>query len=191
MARQKPLILVFDDLHWGESTLLDLVDHITDWTRDAPILLVAMARPDLLEKRPAWGGGKRSVTTIQLEALSEEESEELVGGLLGRAEIPPELRAQIGRASEGNPLYVEELLGKLIDDGFLVRQDDAWAALGDLRQLAVPPTIQALLAARLDGLGAEDRTVIERAAVEGKAPLGAVTSSPRPMRSMSPTDWRA
>ena len=136
----------------------------------------------------AWGGGKKWVTTIQLEALSEEESEELVGGLLGRAELPTEVRAQISRASEGNPLFVEELLGKLIDDGFLVREDDTWATLGDPSQLAVPPTIQALLAARLDGLGAEERTVIERAAVEGKTfHRGAVTElAPEPMRSHVP-----
>ncbi|MDP9468340.1 MAG: AAA family ATPase, partial [Chloroflexota bacterium] len=168
LARGKPLVLVFDDVHWGEPTFLDLIEHIADWTRDAPILLIAMARADLLEKRPTWGGGKRWVTTMSLEPLSEVESEELVASLLGRAKLPAELRLQIGLAAEGNPLFVEELLGKLIDDGFLVRANGGWAASGNLRQLALPPTIQALLAARLDGLGSEERTVIERAAVEGK-----------------------
>jgi class 3 adenylate cyclase/tetratricopeptide (TPR) repeat protein len=176
MARHRPLVLVFDDIHWGEPTFLDLVDHIADWTRDAPILLIAKARPELLERRPGWGGGKRSVTTIQLEPLSENESEELVTGLLGQADLPPELRTRIGQAAEGNPLFVEELLGKLIDDGFLVRAGDGWAALGDLRDVTIPPTISALLAARLDGLGTEDRAVIERASVEGKVfHRGAVT----------------
>jgi class 3 adenylate cyclase len=176
MARQRPLVLVFDDIHWGEPTFLDLIDHIADWTRDAPILLIAKARPELLERRPGWGGGKRSVTTIQLEPLSENESEELVDGLLGQADLPPELRTRIGQAAEGNPLFVEELLGKLIDDGFLVRAGDGWAALGDLRDVTIPPTISALLAARLDGLGTEDRAVIERASVEGKVfHRGAVT----------------
>ncbi len=88
MARERPLVLVFDDIHWGEATFLDLIDHIADWTQDAPILLIAMARPELLEKRPMWGGGKRWSTTIQLEPLSETESDELVAGLLGRAELP-------------------------------------------------------------------------------------------------------
>ena len=74
-------------MHWGEPTFLDLIDHIADWTRDAPILLIAMARPDLLEKRSGWAGGKRWVTTIQLEPLTEDESDELVGGLLGRVEL--------------------------------------------------------------------------------------------------------
>jgi predicted ATPase/class 3 adenylate cyclase len=184
LARRKPLILVFDDIHWGEPTFLDLIEHMADWTRDAPILLIAMARAELLEKRPTWGGGKRWVTTMSLEPLSEVESEELVASLLGRAELPAEFRAHISQAAEGNPLFVEELLAKLIDDGFLVRSNGGWAAPADLRQLALPPTIQALLAARLDGLGNEERTVIERAAVEGKVfHSGAVTElAPEPMR---------
>ncbi|HEY4767391.1 MAG TPA: tetratricopeptide repeat protein, partial [Candidatus Limnocylindria bacterium] len=184
LARQRPLILVLDDIHWGEPTFLDLVEHIADWTRDAPILLIAMARPELLEKRPTWSGGKRWVTTMQLEPLSDVESEELVASLLGRADLPAEFRAHISHAAEGNPLFVEELLGKLIDDGFLVHAGEGWASHGDLGQLALPPTIQALLAARLDGLGSEERTVIERAAVEGKVfHRGAVTElAPEPMR---------
>jgi len=184
LARVKPLILVFDDIHWGEPTFLDLIEHMADWTRDAPILLIAMARAELLEKRPTWGGGKHWVTTMSLEPLSEVESEELVASLLGRADLPAEFRTHISQAAEGNPLFVEELLAKLIDDGFLVRSNGGWAAPGDLRQLALPPTIQALLAARLDGLGNEERTVIERAAVEGKVfHRGAVTElAPEPMR---------
>ena len=184
LARSQPLVLVFDDVHWGEPTFLDLVEHIADWTRDAPILLIVMARAELLEKRPAWGGGKRWATTMSLEPLSEVESEELVASLLGRTELPPEMRGQISRAAEGNPLFVEELLGKLIDDGFLVTAGDGWSALGDMHQLVIPPTIQALLAARLDGLNGEERSVIERAAVEGKVfHRGAVTElAPEPMR---------
>jgi predicted ATPase/class 3 adenylate cyclase len=186
MARRRPLVLILDDIHWGEPTFLDLVDHIADWTHDAPILLVAMARPELLEKRPGWGGGKRSATTVQLEPLSAGESDELVVSLLGQAELPVEVMTQISLAAEGNPLFVEELLGKLIDDGFLVRSNGGWAAIGDLRELAIPPTISALMAARLDSLGREERTVIERASVEGKTfHRGAVTAmAPEAMRAM-------
>jgi tetratricopeptide (TPR) repeat protein len=157
---------------------------MADWTRDAPILLIAMARAELLEKRPTWGGGKRWVTTMSLEPLSEVESEELVASLLGRADLPAEFRTHISHAAEGNPLFVEELLAKLIDDGFLVESNGSWAAPGDLRQLALPPTIQALLAARLDGLGNEERSVIESASVEGKVfHRGAVIElAPEPMR---------
>jgi class 3 adenylate cyclase/tetratricopeptide (TPR) repeat protein len=186
MARRRPLVLILDDIHWGEPTFLDLVDHIADWTHDAPILLIAMARPELLEKRPGWSGGKRSATTVQLEPLSAGESDELVVSLLGQAELPAEVMIQISRAAEGNPLFVEELLGKLIDDGFLVQSSGGWAAMGDLRELAMPPTISALMAARLDSLGREERTVIERASVEGKTfHRGAVTAmSPEAMRPM-------
>jgi class 3 adenylate cyclase len=184
LARSRPLVLVFDDVHWGEPTFLDLVEHMADWTRDAPILLLVMARAELLERRPAWGGGKRWVTTMSLEPLSEVESGELVASLLGRTELPARLQGQISRAAEGNPLFLEELLGKLIDDGFLVTAGDGWSAFGDLGPLTIPPTIQALLAARLDGLDGEERRVIERAAVEGKTfHRGAVTDlTPEPMR---------
>jgi class 3 adenylate cyclase/tetratricopeptide (TPR) repeat protein len=167
LARRRPLVLVLDDIHWGEPTFLDLVEHIADFTQDAPILLIAIARVELLEIRPVWGGGKRWSTTVELEALSETQSEQLVESLLGQAELPVGFGTRISQAAEGNPLFVEELLAKLIDDGLLERTEAGWAAAGDLSNLAMPPTIQALLAARLDALGPEDRLVIERAAVEG------------------------
>ena len=143
-----------------------------------------MARAELLEKRPTWGGGKRWVTTMSLEPLSEVESQELVTSLLGRAELPTEFRTHISQAAEGNPLFVEELLGQADRRRVPGWRSTAWSAPGDLRQLALPPTIQALLAARLDGLGSEERAVIERAAVEGKVfHRGAVTEmAPEPIR---------
>ncbi|MBA3688032.1 MAG: AAA family ATPase [Chloroflexi bacterium] len=188
LARRRPLALVLDDIHWGEPTFLDLVEHIADWTRDAPILLIAVARVELLETRPLWGGGKRWSTTVQLEPLSEVQSEELVATLLGHAELPAGFRSRIGQAAEGNPLFVEELLAKLIDDGFLLRTESGWTATGDLQDIAMPPTIQSVLAARLDGLGVEERTVIERAAVEGTTfHRGAVVALvPEPLRDRIP-----
>ena len=184
LARRRPLVLVLDDIHWGEPTFLDLVEHISEWTRDAPILLIAMARSELLEKRPAWGGGKRSATTVQLEPLSDLESDELVASLLGGADVPSDFRARVNQAAEGNPLFVEELLAKLIDDGFLQLTNGGWAATGDLMDLAIPSSIQALLAARIDGLSADERSVIESASVEGKTfHRGAVTAlASEPMR---------
>lgn len=184
MARRRPLVLVLDDIHWGEPTFLDLVEHIADWTRDAPILLIAMARLELLVARPLWGDGRRRATTVQLEALSEADGEELVDSLLGRAEMPAAFRRRVTQAAEGNPLFVEELLAKLIDDGILRRTDVGWEAAGDLHDLAMPPTIQALLSARLGALGTEERMVIERAAVEGTTfHRGGVTALvPEPMR---------
>jgi class 3 adenylate cyclase/tetratricopeptide (TPR) repeat protein len=155
LAQRVPLVVVFDDIHWGASTFFDLVEHVADWTRDAPILLVCMARPDLLDVCPGWSGGKLNATTVLLEPLSEAESIELVDNL-GGSELDASLRERIVDAAEGNPLFVEEMLALTLEDG---------EAPGEL---VVPPTIQALLAARLDRLGEEERAVLECAAVVGK-----------------------
>jgi class 3 adenylate cyclase/tetratricopeptide (TPR) repeat protein len=168
VAQGSPLAVVFDDIHWGESTFLDLIEHIADWSRDAPILVLCMARPELLDVRSAWGGGKFNASTILLERLSDDDCTELIANLLRHAALPDEARARILEAAEGTPLFVEEMLAMLIDDGLLERRDDRWVATGDLSELSVPPTIQALLAARLDRLTPEERTVIQRAAVAGK-----------------------
>jgi class 3 adenylate cyclase/tetratricopeptide (TPR) repeat protein len=167
LAHQTPLVVVFDDLNWAEPTLLDLVEHVADWSRDAPILLVAMARPDLLDARPAWGGGKHNASAIFLEPLSEQESERLVEGLLGGEGVDPEAFARIQVAAEGNPLFVEEMISMLIDDGALRHEDGRWIAAPDLARVPIPSSIQVLLASRLDQLGPHERQVIERAAVEG------------------------
>jgi len=167
LARDRPLVVVLDDLQWAQPLLLDLVEHIADWSRDAPILLIVMARPELLELRPMWGGGKRFATTLSLEPLSAAETGELVENLLGRADLPATVFDRIRSAAEGNPLFVEELLEMLIDDGALAREEGRWSARGDLTGISVPPTIQALLAARLDGLGPPERAILERGSVEG------------------------
>jgi class 3 adenylate cyclase/tetratricopeptide (TPR) repeat protein len=149
-----PVVCVFDDLHWAEPTLLDLVDHVADCSREAPILVLCLARPELLDRRPAWAGGKLNATTVLLEPLSPSETDELIERLLGDAGIDDALRARIGDAAEGNPLFVEEMLAMVADSpgGGVV----------------VPPTIRALLAARLDQLDPSERGVLERGAVEGK-----------------------
>jgi class 3 adenylate cyclase/tetratricopeptide (TPR) repeat protein len=154
-AVRHPLVVYFDDLQWAEPTFLDLVEHIADWSRDAPIFLLCAARPELLDLRPAWGGGKLNASSLLLESLSPEESAQLVGGLLEELELGEDLRARIVDAAEGNPLFVEEMVA-------MVRED------GVDRDMVVPPTIHALLQARLDRLGGDERTVIERGAVEGK-----------------------
>ena len=168
LARRRPLVLVFDDVHWGETTFLDLVENVADWARDSPILLVCIARPELLEARPAWGGGKWNSTSILLEPLDHDECGVLVANLLGRSELADRARSRIADAAEGNPLFVEEMLAMLIDDGLLVRDDGHWIATTDLAAVRAPPTIQSVLAARLDQLADEERRVIERASVEGK-----------------------
>jgi class 3 adenylate cyclase/tetratricopeptide (TPR) repeat protein len=149
-----PVVCVFDDLHWAEPTLLDLVDHVADWSRDAPILLVCIARPELLDRRPTWAGGKLNATTVLLEPLTAEETDELIERLLGDTDLDDKLRARIRDAAEGNPLFVEQML--------------AMVAESPNGEVVVPPTIQALLAARLDQLDPSERGVLERGAVEGK-----------------------
>jgi class 3 adenylate cyclase len=152
LAREQPLVVVFDDLQWAEPTFLDLIDHVTDLSRDAPMLLLCVARPDLLDVRPSWGGGKLNSTTMLLEALTESESGQLVDNLLLTQD--PAMKERIATAAEGNPLYLEEMLAMVSEN----RDGD----------IAVPPTIQALLAARLDRLGPDERTVVESAAVQGQ-----------------------
>jgi class 3 adenylate cyclase/tetratricopeptide (TPR) repeat protein len=168
LARRRPIVLLLDDVHWAEPTLLDLIEHLADWTNDAPLLVVCLARRELLEKRPGWGGGKSHATMISLEPLNEAESRELMATLLGNVDFDSGLVTKIEAAAEGNPLFVEEMIGMLIDSGYLKQTDDGYAVVADLSAVAVPPTIQALLAARLDGLPVPERAVIERGAVEGK-----------------------
>jgi class 3 adenylate cyclase len=168
LAGRGPLVVVLDDLHWAEPTLLDLVEHVADFARAAPILLVAIARPELLEQRPGWAGGKLNATTVLLEPLGEAESAELLDSLAGPAALPEAARRGITRAAEGNPLFLEELLAALVEEGRLRREDGRWVAAADLATLGIPPSIQALLTARLDRLDGADRAILERASVVGQ-----------------------
>ena len=113
LARRKPLIVGFDDLNWAEPTFLDLIEHVAEWSRDVPILIVCMARPELLELRPGWGGGKRNATTIFLEPLSKQDCGALIHNLLDQAASESSIQVRIRDASEGNPLYVEETLSRM------------------------------------------------------------------------------
>ncbi len=168
LAFERPVVVAFDDVQWAEPTFLDLVEHLADWTRNAPVLLVCLARPDLLDERPTWGGGKLNATTILLEPLRHDEVEQLVENLLGRGRVAGEVHRTLYEAGEGNPLFVEEMLAMLVDQGRLEREEDGWTAKGELGPLKTPPTIQALLAARIDQLEPAERRVLERASVIGK-----------------------
>jgi class 3 adenylate cyclase len=150
-AAERPVVVVFDDVHWGEPTFLDLVEHVADLSRGAPILLLCIARPELLDVRAAWGGGKLNATNVSLEPLAPDETEHLIEALSDG--IDDELRERILEAAGGNPLFVEEMLAMAAEGG---------------AGIAVPPTIQALLAARLDQLDPAERGVLERGAVEGQ-----------------------
>ncbi len=168
LARKRTLVVVLDDVHWAEPSLLDLVEHVADLSREAPMLLLLLTRPELLELRPGWGGGKFNATSVLLEPLSADESTLLVENLLGENELPEHALARIVRAAEGNPLFLEELVAMLIEQGVLAHEDGRWVARSDLEELAVPPTIQALVAARLDQLGVDERTLLGCASIEGR-----------------------
>ena len=168
LGRRRALVIVFDDIHWAESTFLDLVEHLAERSRGAPILLLCMARPELLEIRPGWSGGKLNATTVLLEPLSDHECRQLVSNLVGADVGADRLESRIADAAEGNPLFVEEMVSMLIDDGLIVSEEGRWQVVGDLAAVPVPPTIHALLAARLDQLDDGERALLERAAVEGK-----------------------
>jgi len=167
-GRARPVVVVFDDIHWGEPAFLDLIEHLSDWSRGASILLLCMARPDLLDERPAWAGGKMNATTISLSPLTEPECAELIDHLLGSSGLPVDVRDRIAAVSEGNPLFVEEMLRMLIDDELLSREGEGWVPTRSLEDVSVPPTISALLSARLDRLSAPERALLEAAAVSGK-----------------------
>jgi class 3 adenylate cyclase len=154
-AAERPQIVVFDDIQWAEPVFLDLIEHVADWSRDAPIFLLCVARPELLEDRPAWGGGKLNATTILLEPLPADDCEALLDLLAAHLDVPSAARTRILAAADGNPLFLEEMVAMLDESD------------GNER-IVVPPTIQALLQARLDRLGAEERDVIGRGAVEGQ-----------------------
>jgi class 3 adenylate cyclase/tetratricopeptide (TPR) repeat protein len=166
LASRGPLVLVFEDIHWAESTLLDLIDHLVSSTSNVPVFILCLARHELLEQRPQWGSGA-CAATLSLEPLSRDDASRIVDNLLGRVGIDEHVRERIVEAADGNPLFVEQLLSMMIDEGVVQRTDAGWVAVAEVGDIAVPPTINALLAARLDGLGPEERAVIDAASVIG------------------------
>jgi class 3 adenylate cyclase/tetratricopeptide (TPR) repeat protein len=175
LATEQPVIAIWEDVHWAEPAFLDAIDHIADRARDAPLLVICTARPEFLDTRPAWGGGKLRASALSLPPLDAVTSAELVANLLGGAGLPAEATERVNDAGGGNPLFVEQMVSMLIDDGLLVRDNGEWKPTGDLSTVAVPPSVAALLAARLDRLGDDERRAIECASVIGKEfYLGAV-----------------
>jgi class 3 adenylate cyclase/tetratricopeptide (TPR) repeat protein len=167
MARQAPLVLVLEDMHWADEGLLDFVEHVATWAR-GPILLLALGRPELLELRPAWGGRGRPGTTIALDPLSGRETEAMLEDLLA-PRLPPDLTRVVLEAGDGNPLFCEEIVRMLVDrEAVRVGKGGGWELAEPLDALKVPRSIQALLAARLDGLGGAEKALLQDAAVVGR-----------------------
>ena len=153
LAEQRPLVLVFEDLHWADDGLLDFIDHLAEWTSDIPLLLLCTVRPELLDRRPGWGGGKRNATTISLAPLSEEETEMLVASLLENGRLREERRGELLARAGGNPLYAEEYVRMLSQAE---------------EELPLPKSVQGIIAARLDTLAAGEKALVQGAAVVGK-----------------------
>jgi class 3 adenylate cyclase/tetratricopeptide (TPR) repeat protein len=163
LAEQRPTVLVFEDLHWADDDLLDFVDHVVDWAAGVPLLIVCTARPELLERRPGWGGGKPNALTLSISPLSDEDTSRLLAGLLERAVLPAELQATLLARAGGNPLYAEQFARLLAEAG------------GE--NLSLPENVQGIIAARLDGLPSDEKQLLQHAAVLGKVFwLGAVTA---------------
>jgi class 3 adenylate cyclase/tetratricopeptide (TPR) repeat protein len=167
LAAERPLVLVVDDLHWAQPPLLDLLQHLGQWSHGAPILLLCLTRPELFEARRDWMANTPNAISILLSPLPVPQSGELVDHLLRPGVVDAELRTRLAEAAGGYPLFVEELVGLLTDDGTLRLDAGEWKAADGLDEIRLPPTIQALLAARLDRLPESERRALGRAAVIG------------------------
>ena len=167
LAEQRPVVLIFEDLHWADAGLLDFIEYLLEWSRSHALFVLALARPDLLERRPTFGAGGRNATTLSLEPLSERAMGELLDGFVPG--LPDELRGQVLGRAEGVPLYAVETVRMLLDRGLLERHGDFYRPTGEIGALDVPETLHALVAARLDGLTPEERRLLQDAAVLGKS----------------------
>ena len=166
ISRKGTTVLVFEDLHWSDPGLIDFIEHTLEWARSHPILIVTLARPELLEKRPNWGAGQRNFVSMYLEPLGADAMRELLVGLA--CDLPEDAVRQILERAEGVPLYAVEMVRMLIDQGRLVAQDGSFRLSGELERLDVPQTLHGLIASRLDVLASDERVILHDASVLGK-----------------------
>jgi len=183
LARRQPVLLVVDDLHWAQPGLLDVMEHIADWSRDSPIMLIGLARPEFYESRPSWGGGKLNATAVLLSALDEAATISLVD----KHDLPEAVRRRIVDAAGGNPLFVEQMVAMLVDEGHADLKDGVATWVGGPPahvRWTMPPSVSALLAARIDRLNEDERAIVGCAAVIGTVfyadAIAALTSTALP-----------
>jgi predicted ATPase/class 3 adenylate cyclase len=166
LAEEGPAVLLFEDLQWADAALLDFIEYLLEWSRNSPIYVLGIARPELMERRTTWGAGKRNTTSLFLEPLPDEAMDELLQGLVPG--LPEGLRTRIRERAEGVPLYAVETVRMLLDRGLLERHGNEYRPTGEVEALDVPETLQALIAARLDGLQSAERRVLQEVSVLGK-----------------------
>jgi len=166
LADTSPVVLAFEDLQWADTSLLDFIEYLLEWSRDHPLFVVTLARPELHERRPGWGAGQRNFTALYLEPLAPQAMQELLEGLVPG--LPEALREQILAQAQGVPLYAVETVRMLLDRDLLRQEGAVYRPSGEIERLEVPETLQALIAARLDGLSAEERRLLQNGAVLGK-----------------------
>jgi class 3 adenylate cyclase/tetratricopeptide (TPR) repeat protein len=180
LSERHVTVLVFEDLQWADASMLDFVDHLLEWSRDHPLFILTLARPDLAERRPGWGSGRRNFTSVYLEPLPADAMDDLLQGLVPG--LPPELRGRILDRAEGVPLYAVETVRMLLDRGLVVHEGGEYRPAGPIGDLDVPETLHALIASRLDALPPEEHAVLQDASVLGKTftipALAGVASTP-------------
>ncbi|MDP9234472.1 MAG: AAA family ATPase [Actinomycetota bacterium] len=167
VAEERPLVLVFEDLHWADPSLLEFIEHLVDWVSGVPVFVVCTARPELYDKHPSWGGGKRNITIVSLSPLDDSETAQLISSLLSQAVLPAEIHAALLERAGGNPLYAEEFIRMLSDRGILKQQGRVLTLEKDA-DIPVPESVHALIAARLDTLSGELKSLLQDASVAGK-----------------------
>jgi class 3 adenylate cyclase/tetratricopeptide (TPR) repeat protein len=172
LAEQRPTVLVFEDLHWADEGLLDFVDHLVDWVSSVPLLVIATARPELLDRRPGWAGGKLNATTVALRPLGSEDCARLIAALLERSVLPAAQQHALLERAGGNPLYAEQFARLFVERG-------------SAEDLPLPETVQGIVAARLDGLSPAEKAALQDASVHGKVFWsGALEGDPREVREL-------
>jgi class 3 adenylate cyclase/tetratricopeptide (TPR) repeat protein len=166
LADSNPVVLAFEDMQWADTSLLDFVDYLLEWSRDHPLYVITLARPELHERRPSWGAGQRNFTSLYLDPLSEESMTALLAGLVPG--LPEQLTGQILARAEGVPLYAVETVRMLLDRGLLAPDGAVYRPAAEIETLEVPETLHALIAARLDNLSTEERRLLQDGSVLGK-----------------------
>jgi len=167
IASCSTLVVVFEDLHWADAAMLEFIDHLVEWSTGVPLLVACTARPELYESHEGWGGGKRNSNTVSLSPLSDSETAQLISALLSQAVLPAEVHSALLERAGGNPLYAEEFIRMLSDRGVLRRKGRVFTIDPDA-DITTPDNVQALIAARLDTLPAERKTLLHDASIAGK-----------------------